>query len=131
MRPPWPAVTGVLLSLAFLPPAALGQANYATPYTFTTLAGYAGIGIADGTGSAAQFSRPKGVAVDSATNLYVADANNCTIRKVTPAGLVITMAGLAGYAGTNDGTGSSAQFNGPEGVAVDLAGNVYVADAIN
>jgi sugar lactone lactonase YvrE len=71
------------------------------------------------------------VAVDSAGNVYVADTWNCTIRKVTPTGGVTTLAGLAGSPGNADGTGSAAQFNQPSGVAVDGAGNVYVADTGN
>ena len=95
----------------------------------TTLAGLAGsAGSADGTGSAARFNDPVGVAVDSAGNVYVADTDNHTIRKVTPAGVVTTLAGLAGSSGSADGTGSAARFNDPYGVAVDSAGNVYVAD---
>ena len=98
----------------------------------TTLAGLAGSsGSADGTGSAAQFNYPSGVAVDSAGNVYVADNDNDTIRKVTPAGVVTTLAGLAGSSGSADGTGSAARFNGPADVAVDSAGNVYVADQNN
>ena len=60
---------GVLLCLAVLPLATFGQANYATPYTFTTLAGDSGSGSADGTNSGARFAQPMGVAVDSAGNL--------------------------------------------------------------
>jgi sugar lactone lactonase YvrE len=102
------------------------------PYTFTTLAGLAGSqGSADGTGSAARFYYPWGVAVDSAGNVYVADTLNNTIRKVTPGGVVTTLAGLAGNAGSADRTGSAARFSGPDGVAVDSAGNVYVADTAN
>ena len=98
----------------------------------TTLAGLAGIsGSADGTGSAARFYKPAGVAVDSAGNVYVADYFNNTIRKVTPAGVVMTLAGLAGNAGSADGTGSAARFYAPVNVAVDSAGNVYVADQFN
>jgi len=98
----------------------------------STLAGLAGTdGSADGTGSAAQFSGPSGVAVDGSGNVYVADSNNSTIRKVTPAGVVTTLAGSAGNPGSADGTGSAAQFSGPSGVAVDGSGNVYVADAGN
>jgi hypothetical protein len=85
-------------------------------------------GSADGTGSAARFSYPQGVAVDSAGNAYVADSGNNTIRKVTPAGVVTTLAGLGGSDGSADGTGSDARFGYPRGVAVDSAGNVYVAD---
>src|ERR1017187_2048500 len=104
-----------------------------TPYTFTTLAGMSNssVGSADGMGSAARFYSPVGVAVDSAGNVYVADTYNHTIRKVTPAGLVTTLAGSAGWRGGADGTGSGARFYGPTGVAVDSAGNVYVADAGN
>src|SRR5438445_11619216 len=73
----------------------------------TTLAGLAGnSGSADGTGSAARFYRLSGVATDSSGNVYVADSNNHTIRKITPAGVVTTLAGLAGFRGSADGTGS-------------------------
>ena len=95
----------------------------------TTLAGLAGSpGSADGTGSAARFSTPGGVAVGSTGNIYVADTHNCTIRRITPAGVVTTLAGSAGNGGSANGTGSEAQFYLPEGLAVDSAGNVYVAD---
>ncbi len=96
----------------------------------TTLAGTNLAGCADGPGASAQFSGPSGVAVDSVGRVYVADCNNHRIRRITPDGWVTTLAGtnLAGYA---DGSGASAQFNGPFGVTVDSAGNVYVADSNN
>jgi sugar lactone lactonase YvrE len=98
----------------------------------TTLAGAAGMtGTADGTGTAARFYHPTGVAVDSAGNVYVADESNHTIRKVTAAGGVTTLAGIAGIGGGVDGTGSTARFYHPSGVAVDSVGNVYVADSDN
>jgi hypothetical protein len=98
----------------------------------TTLAGLAGsTGGANGTGSAARFNSPSGVAVDSAGNVYVVDTGNNTIRKITAAGVVTTLAGLAGSSGSADGTRSAARFDSPSGVAVDGAGNVYVADSLN
>ena len=99
----------------------------------STFAGAAGneAGSADGTGSAARFNQPKGLAVDSAGNVYVADNGNNTIRQITPGGVVTTLAGSAGSSGTADGTGSVARFNGPWGLAVDTAGNVFVADNVN
>lgn len=98
----------------------------------TTLAGATGLtGIADGLGGDARFAYPNGVALDSAGNLYIADHNNHTIRKMTPAGLVSTLAGAAAISGNTDGLGAAARFNGPTGVAVDGSGNVFVADAGN
>ena len=95
----------------------------------STLAGLAGsIGSADGTGSAARFNSPNGIAVDGADNVYVADTNNFTIRKITPSAVVSTLAGLAGSFGSADGTGSAARFSNSRGVATDSAGNVYVTD---
>ena len=95
----------------------------------STLAG-SSQGYADGTGTSAQFDNPFGVAVDGAGNVYVADYNNHSIRKITTSGVVSTLAG-SGTSGYADGTGTSAQFNSPIGVAVDGAGNVYVADENN
>jgi hypothetical protein len=98
----------------------------------TTLAGTAGSsGTTNATGSAARFYEPSGVSVDTAGNVFVADVNNHTIRKVTSAGVVTTEAGLAGSSGSNTGLGSAARFNYPTGVSVDTAGNVYVADVNN
>ena len=99
----------------------------------TTLAGSPGTsGSVNGVGSGAQFSSPYGVAVDSAGNVYVADAGNNTIRKITAAGSVSTLAGRDGSnAGSVDGNGGDARFNSPSGVATDKAGNVYVSDNNN
>ncbi|MEK6152734.1 IPT/TIG domain-containing protein [Flavobacteriaceae bacterium 3-367] len=96
--------------------------------TVSTLAGSTQ-GFADGTGENAQFNFIQGVAVDGEGNVYVADTGNHKIRKVTPSGVVSTLAGSTqGFA---DGTGGNAQFKSPEGVAVDANGNVYVADSFN
>ena len=96
----------------------------------STLAGSGTSGYADGTGTSAKFSYPTGVAVDGAGNVYVADRYNHRIRKITTSGVVSTLAG-SGTSGYTDGTGTSAQFYYPSGVAVDGAGNVYVADQGN
>ncbi|MGD1030252.1 MAG: protease pro-enzyme activation domain-containing protein [Opitutaceae bacterium] len=98
----------------------------------TTIAGSARRpGSADGTGSGARFDDPVGVATDSSRNVYVADLGNDTIRLVTPAGVVTTLAGLARSAGSTDGTGTGARFDAPSGVAVDSAGDIFVADSGN
>jgi len=98
----------------------------------TTLAGLAGIqGSADGNGSDARFNLPGGVAVDGAGNVYVADSANSTIRHISPSGTVTTLAGLAENPGKLDGTGSEARFWGPNDVARDVAGNLYVTDSGN
>jgi hypothetical protein len=98
----------------------------------TTLAGTAGMtGSTDGVGTAARFSGPEGVATDSAGNVYVADSDNHTTRKITPAGMVSTIAGMPSLSGSTDGTGAAARFSGPQGVATDSAGNVYVVDSVN
>jgi len=93
----------------------------------STLAGSGTVGFADGTGTEARFSYPGRVAVDSEGNVYVVDHGNHRIRKITPAGVVSTLAGT-GTRGHADGTGTEAQFDYPTGVAVDSEGNVYVAD---
>jgi sugar lactone lactonase YvrE len=95
----------------------------------TVLAGLDGqTGAADGAGSTARFNFPRGLGIDLSGNLYVADTFNRTIRKVTPGGVVSTLAGLAGTPGTSDGTGPAARFSFVDGIAVDAAGFVYVTD---
>lgn len=105
--------------------------TYGQSYTFTHLAGPAGRGAEDGTGSAARFAQPAAVAVDAAGNIIVADRYNHTIRRVSPAGGVTTLAGLEGVVGSTNGTGIAARFSYPSGVAMDAAGNVFVADESN
>ncbi|MDB5132320.1 MAG: repeat-containing protein [Mucilaginibacter sp.] len=106
----------------------------------TTVAGNQVIGYTDGQSATAQFYGPAGSAFDAQGNLYVADLGNNVIRKITPSGVVSTYAGT-GIAGYYDGAATSAsktgstdilaQFNSPQGVAVDASGNVYVADRGN
>jgi sugar lactone lactonase YvrE len=98
----------------------------------TTFAGQLGIsGMADGTGTSAQFNMPSGLAFDGSGNLFVADTGNSTIRKITPAGAVSIFAGIAGSGGFADGAAGSAQFNSPLGIAVATNGDVFVADGGN
>jgi hypothetical protein len=118
--------------LFFLVRMAAAQSIY-EDYTFTTLAGpdEAGPGWLDGATNAARFGTPAGVARDNQGNIYVADALNNTIRKITPDGMVSTVAGETGVAGSADGVGFGARFNGPYGIAVDGNGNIFVADTSN
>jgi DNA-binding beta-propeller fold protein YncE len=102
-----------------------------------TIAGNAGCGSANGIGVKASFCRPRGIAIDAKNNLYVADTGNSIIRKITPEGVVSTVAGMAGECGSVDGGRapdgtSTARFCEPTGIAVDnLTGNLYVADTRN
>lgn len=90
-------------------------------------AGPSSCGSADGTATSAQLNGPTGIAVDASDNLYVADTVSNKIRRITPQGVVTTIAG-SGVSGSADGTGSSATFNTPTGIAVDAAGNVFVTE---
>jgi sugar lactone lactonase YvrE len=96
----------------------------------STFAGSSTGGSADGVGTAASFQGPQGLTVDASGNVYVGDMFNNKIRKITPGGLVTTLAGSGAY-GSADGMGSAATFNWPQGVSVDECGNVFVSDVDN
>jgi sugar lactone lactonase YvrE len=115
------------VALAALTMAVADEIRAQTGYDFVTLAGVSP-GNVDGLGAAARFRGGGSIAVDGQGNLFVADADNDTIRKVTPAGAVTTLAGSPGMTGTADGPGPAARFNAPAGIAVDATGNAYVAD---
>jgi sugar lactone lactonase YvrE len=97
----------------------------------STLAGAGIEGHADGAAQSARFSHPSGVAVDAAGNVYVADSGNFVIRKITPAGMVSTLAGSAGVQGSGDGAGSAARFRFMRGLTIDASGNLYLSDYFN
>jgi kumamolisin len=97
----------------------------------STIGGQKGIaGYADGASAQSLFTLPSGVAVDRSSNVYVADFGNSVIRKITPAGVVSTLAGQATVSGYLDGPGGSALFNGPTGLVVDSSNNIYVTDCL-
>ena len=124
-----------LLGAVLTATAAWGQLNYATPYAFVTLAGsFGGAGFADGTNAAAEFYFPLGAAVDTNHNVYVVDNYYNTVRVLAPAGtnwVVGTLAGNTNASGSINGTNLDAEFNEPTAVALDGAGNLYVADGGN
>jgi sugar lactone lactonase YvrE len=95
-----------------------------------TLAGERCAGSKDGVGANATFNQPCGLAIDSSRNLYVVDRHSNVVRKVTPSGNVTTIAG-SGFAGSADGVGRAASFNYTRAIAIDAAGNLYVADQNN
>ena len=97
-------------------------------YYWDVLAGNGTAGITDGTGTAATFNAPWQIAVDTVNNLYVADYNSGTIRKITPAGVVTTIAGSASSGNLNNANPLLATFKKPRGVGVDNNGNVYVSE---
>ena len=100
-------------------------------FNFFTIAGYIGFGSADGTNNGARFLHPIGIAVDTRSNIFLADSDNDTIRKMTLSGtnwIVTTIAGLAGNGGNLDGTNVQARFYRPQAIAVDDSGALYVSD---
>jgi gliding motility-associated-like protein len=94
----------------------------------STFAGTGAVGSADGAYIIATFNAPTGITIDKLGNVFVADRNNHTIRMITPAGTVSTIAGLAGASGLVNSQGSFARFNQPTGLAVDKTGGLFVAD---
>ena len=96
----------------------------------STFAGSGSRGSTNGTGTAASFNGPIGVALDSSGNVYVSESGNNLIRKITSAGVVSTLAGT-GSQGSANGEGTVASFYAPYGISVDSTGNVYVADTYN
>ena len=102
--------------------------------TVTTIAGNgtAGANGDGGPATVAQLNTPYGIAIDIAGNLYIADTNNHRIRKVTPDGMITTIAGtgVAGFSG-DGGQAIYAQVNGPAGLAVDTIGDIFIADTNN
>jgi alpha-tubulin suppressor-like RCC1 family protein len=116
---------------AYVTDAANNRIRKITPEgIITTLAGSGVASFVNGNGTAATFNHPSGIAIDKNDNLFVADNLNHAIRKITQAGDVTTYAGI-GQPGYTEGPGSIARFNGPTGIAIDTAGIVYVADAGN
>ncbi|MDR3704656.1 MAG: T9SS type A sorting domain-containing protein [Paludibacteraceae bacterium] len=118
-------------TITVLSPTNTGGAVPTTvPGTVTTLAGSGSSGCTNGTGTSASFFQPTSVAVDASGDVYVADYMNNMVRKITAAGVVTTLAGSTTSGNTN-GTGTSASFRYPAGVAVDASGNVYVVEDDN
>ncbi len=98
--------------------------------TVTTVAGNGNIGHVDGASATAQFTLPLGVAVDAAGNIIVGDSNNRRIRSISPSGIVSTVAG-SGFQGFVDGASATAKFDAPRGIAIDVGGDIIVADTQN
>jgi hypothetical protein len=112
--------------------ATLDAGEASVPMLKLVAGGLGGSGQQDGTGATAGFSFPQGLACDGAGNLFAADNNNHTIRRIAiSTGVVTTLAGSPGTSGSADGTGSAARFNSPTAVAADNAGDLFVADSGN
>jgi len=121
-------LTNIVGAVTTAPPAVLNV----IPVGVSTLAGQAGVfAYSDGTGSAAHFKLPDDVVADGLGNVFVADRSDYAIRKITPQGVVTTIAGSPGNSGYQDGTNNAARFSYFDGIAMDSAGNLYVADTGN
>src|ERR1051326_7075477 len=122
-------ILSVVVLLGLSASDAFGQANVISTAAGTGTAGYTGDG---GPATAAELNTPFGVAVDAAGNFYIAEWSNHRVRKVDTSGVITTIAGIgiAGFGG-DGGPATQAALNSPEGVAVDSAGNVYIADSFN
>ena len=123
MKPSW---IKIVAAAALLLAGARAQA-----LSIRTLAGGVTPGALNGFGSHARFNYPGGVAVDGAGNVYVADTLNSIIRRIAADGGVSTLAGLAGEYGSSDGAEAAARFYGPQAIAADGAGQLYLADTVN
>lgn len=124
------ADTFAVTTFAGANPTQLARPLWMSPLDTPPSAGTSG--TTDGTGTAARFNSPHSIARDSNNNLFVTDAGNHTIRRITTGGAVTTLAGSAGNTGSTDGTGEDARFNNPTGITVDLAtNNIYITDTGN
>jgi len=106
--------------------APTSPSNETANYVVSTFAGSGQGGLFDAMGTSARFTGPTALAIDLQNNIYVLDAGNFSIRKITAGGMVTTLAG--GQQGYADGNGAAAQFYNPNAIAADAAGNVYVAE---
>ena len=122
----------LVLGLAFLMAFTSCLKDHINPRSKTIVSTFAGSlteGSADGSVTAATFAHPTSLTFDATGNLYILDQLNCTIRKITPSGIVTTLAG-SGNPGFADGQGTAAKFNYPSGLAIDASGYLYVADGL-
>ncbi len=130
-----PSTSALLVGTPFsIAPANTGGAVPANGYgQVTTIAGSTAgtAGFTNATGTAARFNLPQNSVNDAAGNIYVADYNNNVIRKISTTGVVTTYAGNGTAGLINNAVATSAEFNGPEGIDIDAAGNIYVGDFTN